>query len=151
MAAWGEIEKSLNSCHSLFLEEIGEPQENVLRLLLLEAQHGDEAESMQVGGATIKDLHRVQPTVRSRTFELIWHQYIVYAVTNESFGRPHGEEAEGSGRLLRHYSQSPLLDYVARTTVATKDYPGPYTHVRILSENHIVDVVSTGIPSLHVR
>jgi hypothetical protein len=76
--------------------------------------------------------------------------HIVYAVTNESFASPNGDETEDSGRLLRCYSQSPFLDFVARTTVATKEYPGPYTHVRVLSENHIVDVVSTGIPSLQV-
>ena len=86
MTEWSEIVKSLDSCHSLFLREIGEPQENVLRLLLVEAERSDEAESMQVGGATITDLHRVQATKRSRTFELTWNQYIVYAVTNESFG-----------------------------------------------------------------
>lgn len=150
MAEWREIAKSLDSCHSLFLQEIGEPQENALRLVLVEAERSDAAESMQVGGTTIKDLHRVQATERSRTFELIWNQYIVYAVTNESFGSPNGEETKDSGHLLRRYSQSPFLDYVVRATVATKEYPGPYTHVRVLSENHIVDVVSTGFPSLQV-
>jgi hypothetical protein len=73
------IAKLLDSCHSLFLEEIGEPQENVLRLLLVEAKRSDEPESMQVGGAIIEDLHRVQATDESRTFELIWNQYILYA------------------------------------------------------------------------
>jgi hypothetical protein len=64
MAKWREIAKLLDSCHSLFLKEIGEPQENVLRLLLVEAERSDEAESMQVGGAIIEDLHRVQaPTI----------------------------------------------------------------------------------------
>jgi hypothetical protein len=150
MTKWREIAKSLDSCHSLFLQEIGEPQENMLRLLLVEAKRSDEAESMQVGGAMIEDLHRVQATDESRAFELIWNQYILYAVTNESFASPNGEKTEDSGRLLRCYSQSPFLDYVARTTLATKEYPGPYTHVRVLSENHIVDVVSTVIPSLRV-
>jgi hypothetical protein len=113
MAKWREIAKLLDSCHSLFLQEIGEPQENVLRLLLVEAERSDEAESMQVGGTIIEDLHRVQATDRTRAFELIWTQYVVYAVTNESFGSPNGEETEDSGRLLRCYSQSPFLDYVA--------------------------------------
>lgn len=150
MAEWRKVAKSLDSCHSLFLKQMGEPQENVLRILLVEAARSDETESMQVGGAIIKDLHRVQTTERSRTFELIWNQYILYAVVNESFGASNGEETDDSGRLLRRYSRSPLLNYVARTTVATSAYPGPYTHVRVLSENHIVDVVSTEIPSIQV-
>ena len=150
MPEWREIAKSLDSCHSLFLQEIGEPQENVLRVVLVEVERRDAAESMEVGGTIINDLHRVQATERSRAFELIWNQYIVYAVTNESFGSPNGEETKDSWRLLRRYSQSPFLDYVVRTTVATKEYPGPYTHVRVLSENHIVDVVSTVFPRLQV-
>ncbi len=52
--------------------------------------------------------------------------------------------------LLRCYARSAFLDYVAISTWATKDFPGPYTHVQVLSENHIVDVVSTEIPSLAV-
>lgn len=150
MAQWREMAKLLDSCHSLFLEKIGEPQENLLRLLLVEGKRSDEPESMQVGGAVFEDLHRVQATDESRTFELIWNQYILYAVANESFALPDGEEMEDSGRLLRCYSHSPFLSYVAHTTLATKEYPGPYTHVRVLSGNHIIDVASTATPSLRV-
>jgi len=103
-----------------------------------------------VGGVTIEGLHRVHPTDGSRVFELIWNQYIAYAVTNESFATPNGDENADSGRLLRCYSQSPFLDYVARTTVATAEFPAPYTHARVLSESQIVDVVSTGVPTFRV-
>lgn len=150
MAEWREIAKSLDSCHSLSCSTLANLGRTCCGYCSVEAKRSDEAESVEVGGAIITDLHRVQATQRSRTFELTWNQYIVYAVTNESFGSPNGEETGDSGRLLRCYSQSPFLDYVVRTTVATKEYPGPYTHLRVLSENHIVDVVSTGIPSLQV-
>jgi hypothetical protein len=143
MAEWSEIAKLLDSCYSLFLHEMGEPREGVLRLLLLEAKRSDEEISTQVGGAIIEGLYRVQAVNDSRAFELIWNQYIAYSVTSESFASANGDETDDSGRLLRCYSQSPFLDYVARTTIARKEYPGSYTHLRVLSENHIVDVVST--------
>lgn len=87
MTKWRDIAKLLDSCYSLFLREIGEPQENVLRLCLLEAKRSGEAESLQVGGTVIENLHRLQVTSHSRVFELVWNQYIAYAVTNELFGR----------------------------------------------------------------
>jgi len=46
MAEWSEIAKLLDSCYSLFLHEMGEPREGVLRLLLLEAKRSDEEISM---------------------------------------------------------------------------------------------------------
>ncbi len=147
MIEWGEIAKLLDSCHTLFLQEIGEPRENELRLLLLEGMRSDEAESRQVGGVTFEGLHRIGSTEGSRVFELIWNQYIAYAVTNESFAVANGCENADSGRLLRFYSQSAFLDYVAHATVATAKFPGPYTHARVLSESHIIDVVSTAAPA----
>ena len=150
MTEWHEIAQLLDSCHSLVLCEIGEPEENVLRMLLVETFVSAEPESLQVGGTTIEDLHRVQPTSSSRRFELTWNQYIAYGVTNESFGSATGTEAPDSARLLRVYIESPFLDFVARSTLATKQYPGPYTHVQVLSENHIVDVVSTVLPVLRI-
>ena len=150
MAELSEIAKLLDSCHSLFLHEIGEPRENVLRLLLLEAKRSDEEISMQLSGAMIEGLHRVQVVNESRAFELIWDEYIAYSVTNESFASTNGNETKDSARLLRRYSQSAFLDHVARTTIATREYPGPYMHLCVISENHIIDVVSTVIPELRV-
>jgi hypothetical protein len=150
MTEWHEIAKSLDSCYTLFLQEIGEPRENELRLLLLEGMRSDEAESRQLAGVTFEGLHRIRPTDGGRVFELIWNQYIAYAVANESFAVANGRENADSGHLLRCYSQSAFLDYVAHATVATAEFPGPYTHARILSESHIIDVVSTAAPTFEV-
>ncbi len=75
---------------------------------------------------------------------------VVFGHGWRSFATPNGDENADSGRLLRCYSQSPFLDYVARTTVATAEFPAPYTHARVLSQSQIVDVVSTGVPTFRV-
>jgi hypothetical protein len=148
MSEWNELTKALDVCYSLFLQDIGEPQENVLRLVLVEGKRNPQGESLEIAGHNFEDLHRIEPTDDSRTLELSWPQYVAYSVTNESYGKPEGRETQDSGRLLRRYTSSNFLDYVARSTITTDEYPGAQIHVRVLSENHVVDVVSTGLPIL---
>jgi hypothetical protein len=145
---WHETKSLLDTCHSLFLREIGEPEENLLRIVLHEGIVSDEPVALEICGTTFQNCHSVKPTSHSRVFELICNRYIAYSVTNESFGIPVGDEADDSGRLLRRYINSPFLDYVAISTCATKDYPGPFTHVCVISENHVIDVISTEMPIL---
>ena len=53
-----------------------------------------------------------------------------------------------SGRFFRIYSKSTFLDYVSRATFASEQYPGPLSHVGLICQNHIVDVVSTKSPAI---
>jgi hypothetical protein len=142
-----QLAGTLDSCHSLFLKAISEPQENALSLLVVESFVSPDSESMEIAGARIEGLHRVAPTSESREFELVWNNYVTYIVTNESYAAPeNGQSIAGSGRLIQQYEQSDFLIYVGRSTIATAEYPGPLIHLRILCENHVVDVVSTEFP-----
>jgi hypothetical protein len=150
MSDWHELLSVLDSCSSLFLRDIGEPEENALRLVLHEGKTNPQSESLEIGGTRIDGLHRVYTGADSRLIELVWRKYVAYGVTNESFALEDGTSSPESGRLLRRYSKSAFLEYVAHATLATDKYPGPYMHVEVVAENHIVDVVSTELPSLHL-
>lgn len=150
MSDWHELMKVIDSCSSLFLRHIGEPEDNVLRLVLHEGKVSPQGESLEIAGTKIDDLHRVYTGPDSRLIELVWRSYVAYGVTNESLAVEDGTTSPDSGRLLRRYAKSAFLDYVAHATLATDKYPGPYTHVEVLAENHIVDVVSTELPRLHL-
>jgi hypothetical protein len=151
MRTLAELTQIIDSCYTIFVREISEPEENVLRLVLQEAEASLETVSQKIGGTVIENLHPVEPTERSRTFDLRWKQYVAYGVRNESFAsQPDTSEVAMSGRLLRVYSKSHFLDYVSRATFATKDYPGPYTHICIFSENHVIDVISTQVPEIRI-
>lgn len=150
MSDWHELLNVIDSCSSLFLRDIGEPEGNMLRLVLHEGKVSPQIESLEIAGTTIKGLHRVYTGADSRLIELVWRKYVAYGVTNESFAVQEGATSPESGRLLRRYSKSAFLDYVAHATLATEKYPGPYMHVEVVAENHIVDVVSTELPSLHL-
>jgi hypothetical protein len=75
---------------------------------------------------------------------------VSYSVLNESYWtRPEASE-EFTGRLFSVFSQSHLLEYIKRTTVASDDYPGTLQHYRIACQLHVVDVVSTTSPRIRV-
>ena len=151
MTALAELTQIIDSCYTIFVCEISEPEENVLRLVLQEAEASSETVSRKIGGTVIENLHVVGPTERSRTFELRWNQYIAYSVTNESFASPDDDsEVRASGRRFRTYSKSHFLDFVSRATIANEQYPGPSTHFCVVSENHVINVVSAQMPEIQI-
>lgn len=151
MTTIAELTQTIDSCYTLFVREISEPEENVLRLVLQEAEASPETVSHKIGGTVIKNLHRVEPTERSRMFELTWKQYIAYSVTNESFALPDDDSSvRTSGRLFRTYSKSHFLNFVLRATIASEQYPGPFKHFCVVSEMHVIDIVSTQMPEIQL-
>jgi hypothetical protein len=135
----------LDACASLCLREISEPRQNSLRLLIEEAEVMPEEVAVRIAGTDLGTGHLVRSTPNSRLFEIVWDNYVAYSVINESYATP-GESEEFSGRFARFYTKSSFLDYVSRATLACKEYPGPLRHFGIVSECHVIDVVTTGIP-----
>ncbi|MDQ0462497.1 hypothetical protein QO010_000245 [Caulobacter ginsengisoli] len=127
---------------SLLLEDIGEPAENDLRIVVVEAKPG-APEMTEVGEA-----RPVKPDETSRRFELIWYCYVAYVVRNESYARVDGE-ALGDDRLQIR-TNSAFLAYVAAATLATDDYPGPLTHWSLYTEWQCIDVVSVDPPEIRL-
>lgn len=137
----------IDICHSLILEDLAEAGGNTLRVVVAETIVSPVVEDLQVGTATIKGVRRIEVTRDSRHFELIWRRYIAYCVVNESHQR--GDEADevcDSGRLLRRYSRSRFLDYVAATTWIDADLSGPTLHCCLVCEDHVVHVASSEAP-----
>ena len=137
----------IDSCHSLFLREATEPNENGLRLIVEEAIVLPDEVFVKIGGTEITGGPPVKSTDRSRVFEITWNNYVAYSLLNESF-TVRDESQEFSGRLFRTYTKSHFLDYVSRATIACKEYPGPLRHTEVLCECHVVDVVSVEFPQV---
>ncbi|OYT21137.1 MAG: hypothetical protein CCU26_02595 [Nitrospira sp. UW-LDO-01] len=147
----------LNSCKYLYLTELGEPTDNVLRIVLTEAALGRPL--------TEESLSDHQPEIRAalasagvraiehhpgcRTFELVWPSYIGYSVRDESFSLPESEE--GEGQIFVQYTKSKYLDFITTATFANSDFPGPFKHWAIYCLNHSLDVVSTKEPIVEIR
>jgi hypothetical protein len=145
MATFAKGFAEIDSCHSLFVREITEPRENSLRLMIEEAFVLPEEVTVAVGGTEITGGHPIRCVEGSRLFEIVWDFYVAYSVRNESYVT-RDESEEFSGRFARIYSKSHFLDYVSRAAFACSEHPGPLQHVGLVSECHIIDVVSTEPP-----
>jgi hypothetical protein len=146
----------LRSCKYIYLDSITEPQDNKLRIVLLEAATGSEL--------TVEQLEKYEESLRSilsRTnsiehlkgcskFELLWENYIGYSIVNESYSNGEPESSNGKGNLLVEYEYSVYLEYLSRASFATSEYPGPYKHWAIYCLNHTIDIASQVSPTVRI-
>jgi hypothetical protein len=134
--------------HRLFyLEEIGEPSDNVLRIVVIEAGAQGPAQSTLVGEAV-----PILPLPDAVPLELVWEHYIAYAVRNESYAKAE-DRATWSPPVsqLIERRNSAFLDFLMRTTIASDEFPGPLRHWELTCLNHVIDVVSTSEPLIALR
>jgi hypothetical protein len=148
---------TIRSCKYLYLDAISEPEDNQLRIVILEAttgatlseqqlaaEHDETIRSILAGSSAIKHLEGC------KRFELFWKNYIGYSVVNESYSNGEPESSNGKGRLLVEYEKSEYLEYLSRASFATSDHPGPYKHWAIYCLNHTIDVASQVEPRIRV-
>jgi hypothetical protein len=139
------LSDEIDSCRFLFLRDLSESKKSGLRLLVEEADASPTERTAVLPGITLK----VRPIVSdraSRSFELLWEDYVAYAVRNESCTAFDKEEVAVSGHLLRVYEKSHFLDYVDKATIAKGIHSAPLKHTNIVCLNHIVDVVALEFP-----
>lgn len=139
----------LEECGALFLQELGEPATNVLRVVVAEGLRSPAPQSFELGGQRLKGLHAVAPTPKSRRFELKWSHLIAYCVVNESYTDvPDELSVCESGRLLRRFSRSRFLSYVMADTLAGTLATNTLRHYCLACEDHVVHVVAQHPPSV---
>lgn len=141
---------NLNSCRYLFLREIAEPQQNSLRLVIEEGIDSTEATPIEFAGVPLGEGYRVTTGEHTCLFELVWDSYIAYSISNESYAAHSDSEKFELGNLARVYSESSFLNYIRTATIACDDYPGPSQHIELICECHIIDVVSTTVPTVKI-
>jgi hypothetical protein len=136
----------LNSSNHLFLTEIYEPQANCLRIVLREGKASEFPVPVRVGGADLGEGFPVEIDDSCATFQIDWHNYVLYQVLNESFGMPANASEVYEGKIARTYSTSKLLQFVMATTHATNEYPGRLLHYELICEDHVVNVICFDAP-----
>jgi hypothetical protein len=141
--------EQINNHKYLYLTEIGEPEDNVLRLVIEQATTSDEESDLKIGNTLITGLRDIVSDERCFSYEIIFESYIAYSVLNESFAQVDKLEVF-TGNLFRIYSKSHFLDYVKVATFASEDYPGIFSHYEIVALNHIVEIASVGSPQINV-
>lgn len=144
------------TCKYLYLDTITEPQDNQLRIVILEATLGAAVSEEQLAAepAELRSIltgsRPIEHASGSRRFELFWRSYIGYSVVNESYSNGEPESSQGKGRLLVEYESSNYLEYLSKASFATADYPGPFRHWAIYCLNHTIDIASQVEPIVKV-
>lgn len=102
----------------------------------------DSARFLLQGAAPIEHLDG------SKVFRLFWKLYVAYLVTEELVGSNGKYEDEVyEGKLLRIYSRSHFLQHLERDTGGHFE---PLLHYKLISLNHLIDVVSVEPPQIEV-
>lgn len=139
--------EAISACKFLFLRELWEPNENTLRVVIVEAKADGPPEDIEILGKVVSGTVPVESDSSCQLFELTWSTYVAYGVRNELFtSRDDYEVFEGG--LFRIYTKSHFRDYVALGTFASDEHPGPLKHWCVVCLNHIVDVVGCAEPSI---
>jgi hypothetical protein len=140
--------KQIDSVSYLFLSRLFEPRDNSLTIILEEAisNKAKSGPKQLPGGIIFEDSCPIEPTSDCRVFTLHWKNYVSYCVTEEMVGScGKYEDEEYTGKLLRIYSKSHFLEFIAKDTGAHSE---EYRHYKIACLNHVIDIVSTSTPEL---
>jgi len=127
--------------HALWVVEYHESDENDFSVTLVEAKSSAELVDTEFGPA-----HSINPDQSSSVFNVTWRRYVAFAVINESYALP--EEGVPAGHGLGTLEHSLFRTYVAASTFADDDYPGPLTHWFLNAARHCFDVVSANAPTI---
>jgi hypothetical protein len=135
--------ESLNSVKYLFLRHLSEPLANSLRLVVEEAFENRVAppsvpsENLELA-EILKRTWPIKSVQGCKSFELTWNRYAAYLVTEEVTGSSGSYDDESyTGRLLRVYTKSHFLDYLARDTGGHVE---PLQHYKLVCLNHLIDI-----------
>jgi len=142
----------IRSCEYLYLGSLTEPSVNTIRIVLLEAKAGSPVDAEKVARdynlpelqSILAESRNIEHSSGCSRFELVWENYIAYSIVNESYsnGEPDTSVAVGARRLFAEYARSQYLDYLAKASFASADYPGPYRHWAIYCQDHTIDIAS---------
>ena len=69
----------------LYLTEIGEPEDNVLRLVIEEVRASGEPEDMKIGDVTLSGARSIISDEHCFAYEVVFGSYVAYSVRNESY------------------------------------------------------------------
>lgn len=152
-----ELDKELE--YTPFMLSLVDVTDNELTVRIAQAYAGEprELNGLDEPNPALRDiLNGSRPLLpdEQRVCEIRFDNYLIYQVGNESFCSGDPNERY-SGRFLRVYDSSVLLAHLGDFTDAQmlRDgtyYPKKWTHYRIITLNHIIDVVSLGEPTVNI-
>lgn len=141
------ISPQIDSCKYIYMASISETDEEHLTVVVREARVFSDEETAEANTPSpIAGANIIGVDEKSRVFQLVWKRYVGYVVRNDSYAPMLESEIIESGIILRKYSSSKFLDYIAETTFASIYFPDGLIHIRVPCLDHIIDVISPDLP-----
>lgn len=142
-----------------FMLSLSEGEDNELTVRIAPSYAGEKREFSEDEEPDPKLrglLNKSRPILldEKRVYTITFEGYIIYQVGNESYcsGSPNDKY---TGRFLRVYETSALLERIGEFSDAQMlsdgtYYPGKWAHYEIVTQNHIIGVISHREPSVNV-
>lgn len=153
--SFAKLDRMLGN-HSPFLVSLSDGLERELRIIIAAAELGEMSDKIpnSIGGDTVTRqalrgiLANAQPIEinENRLYEVLFGDYIIYQIRNESFCSYDPEEI-CYGKHLVIFEKSKLLSHLSVATDARQldggsFYPGEWKHYGIYTQDHIIDIIS---------
>ncbi len=141
-----ELFDQINTHKYLYLDRLYEEKDLEVCVVV------DEARILGGEAKTLGNASQYGPIASDHTckkYKIIFKNYLAYLVTNEIVARGDNDE-QFSGKLLRIYSKSKFLDYMASNTNGAIDVLGACTHYEVVTLNQIIDVAATREPEIEI-
>jgi vacuolar-type H+-ATPase subunit I/STV1 len=136
----------INTHKYLYLDRLYEEKDLELCVVVDEAKIlGGESETLE----NASQYGAIASDYTCKKYKIVFRNYAAYLVTNEIVASGDNEE-EFTGKLLRTYSKSKFLEYLASTTNGAIDVLGPCRHYEVVTLNQIIDVAATREPEIEI-
>ncbi|MDE6727990.1 MAG: hypothetical protein K2J80_08645 [Oscillospiraceae bacterium] len=155
-----ELGRMPHSGYAPFMLSLSEGADNELTVRIASSYAGDPHETVEdeePNPALRRLLNKSRPLLpdEKRVYDITFEDYIIYQVGNESYCSGDPNE-RFSGKFLRICEKSALLRRLgefsdAQTLADGTYYPGKWTHYEIVTQNHIIDVVSAHEPVVNIK
>ena len=129
-----------------FLDDL-QYREGSLTVDLIEGAASDETVDLQIGQATIENLHPIETSPDSRRFRVVFDDVIFFASYDELQHLPEPTESTEPG-LISRYPESRLLTFADEQTNSLKQTVGEVHHYCIRTGEFWVHVLSRGAPTV---
>lgn len=148
--------------HAPFLISLSDGLQEELRITIAGAKVGNMGGNLSDFEETDKTTKQALREILAKTrpievnehqfYEILFHDYIMYQIRNESFSSYDPKEV-GQGRYLITFEESQFLSYLQVATDAQmfddgSYYPGKWVHYGIYTQNHIIDVIAQDVPDI---
>lgn len=154
-----ELDKKISGGFAPFMIKLSEGEDNELSVTITPSEIGEKrefSEDDEPNPAIRELLNSSLPILpnENEAYTITFEGYILYQVGNESYcsGSPRDKY---TGRFLRVYESSALLEHIGELSDAQllEDgtfYPDKWAHYEIVTQNHIISVISSNKPTVNI-